>query len=82
MQDVVPAVDGKGAEYLLDLAGGTDEPGGPSRALSLSEVTRIVSERNPAIREALRRWEAAKQRVIQEGAWDDLRAARDLGKDY
>src|SRR5256714_4814536 len=59
----------------VDLAGGTDEPGNSSRALSLSEVTRIVSERNPAIREALGRWEAAKQRVIQEGAWDDLRVS-------
>src|SRR5256714_1455139 len=58
-----------------ELAAGTDEPGGPSRALSLREVTRIVSERNPGIREALRRWEAAKQRVIQEGAWDDLRVS-------
>src|SRR5256714_1658186 len=58
-----------------ELAGGTDERGGPSRALSLREVTRIVAERNPAIREALRRWEAAKQRVIQEGAWDDLRVS-------
>ena len=44
-------------------------------SLSLSEVTRAVSERNPAIREALRRWEAAKQRVIQEGAWDDLKVS-------
>ena len=58
-----------------ELAAGTDEPGGPSRALSLREVTRVVSERNPAIREALRRWDAAKQRVIQEGAWDDLRVS-------
>ena len=58
-----------------DLAGGTDESAGPSRALSLSEVTRLVSERNPAIKEALRRWEAAKQRVIQEGAWDDLKVS-------
>jgi len=56
-----------------ELDGSTDETGGSSRALSLSEVTRVVSERNPAIREALRRWEAAKQRVIQEGAWDDPR---------
>src|SRR5437660_6455745 len=58
-----------------ELVGGTDEPGTPSRALSLREVTRVVSERNPAIREALRKWEAAKQRVIQEGAWDDLRVS-------
>src|SRR5438477_1267558 len=56
-----------------ELDGRTDELGGSSRALSLSEVTRVVSEHNPAIREALRRWEAAKQRVIQEGAWDDPR---------
>jgi outer membrane protein TolC len=58
-----------------ELVGGTDEAGWPARGLSLSEVTGIVAERNPAIREALRRWEAAKQRVIQEGAWDDLRVS-------
>lgn len=58
-----------------DLVGGTDELAAPSRALSLGEVTRTVAERNPAIREALRQWEAAKQRVIQEGAWDDLRVS-------
>jgi len=33
---------------------------------------RAVSERNPSIEEALRKWDAARQRVIQEGAWDDL----------
>src|ERR1700686_1415939 len=43
--------------------------------LSLSDVTRAVSEHNPAIKEALRRWEAATQRVVQEGAWDDLRVS-------
>jgi cobalt-zinc-cadmium efflux system outer membrane protein len=43
--------------------------------LSLSEVTRAVSERNPSIKEALRKWEAAKQRVIREGAWDDLKVS-------
>lgn len=51
--------------------GGGD--GAALHRLSLSEVTRAVSERNPAIREALRRWEGARQRVIQEGAWDDLK---------
>jgi outer membrane protein, heavy metal efflux system len=56
-----------------ELAGTNGEPGPASHGLSLSEVTRAVSERNPAIKEALRRWEAAKQRVIQEGAWDDLK---------
>src|SRR2546423_11499018 len=58
-----------------ELVEGTDESGSSSRSLSLREVTHIVSERNPGIREALRRWEAARQRVIQEGAWDDLRVS-------
>lgn len=43
----------------------------PSR-LSLGEVTRVVLERNPQIQAALRRWQAAKQRVTQQAAWDDL----------
>jgi outer membrane protein TolC len=43
----------------------------PAR-LSLSEVTRTVLERNPAIQQSLRQWQAAKQRVTQAGAWDDL----------
>ncbi|MBA3830747.1 MAG: TolC family protein [Chthoniobacterales bacterium] len=46
-----------------------------SSPLSLREVTRNVVAQNPAIREALRKWEAAKQRVAQEGAWDDLRVS-------
>jgi outer membrane protein TolC len=47
----------------------------PSPRLSLSEVTRIVLAQNPAIREAQRKWEAARQRVTQEGAWDDLKVS-------
>jgi outer membrane protein TolC len=43
-----------------------------SARLSLSEVTSIVLERNPAIQQALRRWQAARQRVPQAAAWDDL----------
>jgi outer membrane protein, heavy metal efflux system len=58
------------AEHATD--GG--DRNGPSR-LSLSEVTRTVLERNPAIQEALRKWEAAKLRVTQESAWDDLKVA-------
>ena len=54
-------------------AGKNGEPEAPLHPFSLREVTHAVSERNPAIKEALRRWEAAKQRVIQEGAWDDLK---------
>src|SRR5947209_4303753 len=43
--------------------------------ISLGEVTRAVLVNNPAIRQSLRKWEAAKQRVTQEAAWDDLRVS-------
>src|SRR5947209_5704300 len=47
-----------------------------SRArISLGEVTRTVLDRNPAIQQALRKWNAAKARVTQEAAWDDLRVS-------
>jgi outer membrane protein TolC len=38
-------------------------------------VTSIVLANNPAIQQALRKWGAAKARVTQEGAWDDLRVS-------
>jgi cobalt-zinc-cadmium efflux system outer membrane protein len=43
--------------------------------LSLREVTSIVLANNPTIQQALRKWNAAKERVTQEGAWDDLRVS-------
>jgi outer membrane protein TolC len=50
------------------------EDGAGSR-LSLAEVTRLVRENNPAIKEAEHRWRAAVQRVRQAYAWDDPRVA-------
>jgi outer membrane protein, heavy metal efflux system len=50
------------------------EDGAGSR-LSLAEVTRVVRENNPAIKEAEHRWRAAVQRVRQAYAWDDPRVA-------
>ena len=45
-----------------------------SRArLSLTEVTSAVLANNPAIQQALRKWNAAKARVTQQAAWDDLK---------
>jgi hypothetical protein len=41
--------------------------------ISLAEVTSVVLANNPAIQRALKKWAAAKARVTQEGAWDDLR---------
>jgi cobalt-zinc-cadmium efflux system outer membrane protein len=55
-----------------EAAGRNGELDLPSPPLSLSGIVRAVSERNPSIEEALRKWDAARQRVIQEGAWDDL----------
>jgi outer membrane protein, heavy metal efflux system len=47
-----------------------------SRArISLREVTSVVLANNPAIQQALKKWGAAKARVTQEGAWDDLRVS-------
>src|SRR4051812_8844634 len=40
---------------------------------SLREVTSVVLANNPAIQQALKKWGAAKTRISQEGAWDDLR---------
>lgn len=58
-----------------EAAGKNRELDVPWHPLSLGEVTRAVSEHNPAIKEALHRWDAARQRVIQEGAWDDLKVS-------
>jgi outer membrane protein, heavy metal efflux system len=41
--------------------------------ISLGEVTSVVLAKNPAIQQALRKWSAAKERVSQEAAWDDLK---------
>jgi len=46
-----------------------------SSRISLLEVTSIVLANNPAIQQALRKWNAAKARVTQEAAWDDLRVS-------
>src|SRR5881394_589140 len=41
--------------------------------ISLGEVTSIVLANNSTIQQALRKWSAAKARVTQETAWDDLK---------
>jgi outer membrane protein TolC len=46
-----------------------------SSRISLREVTSIVLANNPAIQQALSKWNAAKARVTQEAAWDDLRVS-------
>jgi cobalt-zinc-cadmium efflux system outer membrane protein len=73
--------------YLLSLsltltlsvqAAETGDRGGraaQSGGLSLSEATAAALANNPAIKEALRKWNAARARVTQEAAWDDLRVS-------
>ena len=51
------------------------EYGAASPQLSLGEVTRLVLENNPAIKEAEHRWRAARERILQAKAWDDPRVA-------
>src|SRR6266478_4486357 len=46
-------------------------------SLSLSEVTAAALANNPAIKEALRKWNAARARVPQAAAWDDPRLGGD-----
>jgi cobalt-zinc-cadmium efflux system outer membrane protein len=41
--------------------------------ISLREITNVVLANNPAIQQALKKWSAAKTRVTQEAAWDDLK---------
>jgi outer membrane protein, heavy metal efflux system len=60
---------------LIAATGG--EYGATSSRLSLGEVTRLVLENNPAIKEAEHRWRAARERILQTKAWDDPRLAGD-----
>jgi cobalt-zinc-cadmium efflux system outer membrane protein len=59
-------------------AGENDARSDRSNGLSLSEVTAAVLANNPAIKEALKKWNAARARVPQAAAWDDPR----LGGDF
>jgi cobalt-zinc-cadmium efflux system outer membrane protein len=58
-------------------AGENDARSVRSNGLSLSEVTAAALANNPAIKEALRKWNAAKSRIPQAAAWDDPRLGGD-----
>ncbi len=58
-------------------AGENDARSVRSNGLSLREVTAAVLANNPAIKEALRKWNAAKARIPQAAAWDDPRLGGD-----
>jgi cobalt-zinc-cadmium efflux system outer membrane protein len=44
----------------------------PPERLTLDEAYSAALTHNPSVRETRSRWNAAKERVAQEGAWDDL----------
>ncbi|HEU5247580.1 MAG TPA: hypothetical protein VFU09_10860, partial [Candidatus Udaeobacter sp.] len=46
-------------------------------SFSLSEVTAAVLANNAAIKEALKKWNAARARIPQAAAWDDPRLGGD-----
>jgi len=54
---------------------GDSEPTAQRTRISLREVTSVVLANNPAIQKSLRKWGAAKARVTQEVAWDDLKVS-------
>jgi outer membrane protein TolC len=56
-------------------AGDGDVRGTEGGSLTLREVTSAALANNPSIKEALRKWNAAKTRIPQAAAWDDLRVS-------
>jgi len=59
--------------FRLAVAGDTGASVIEIDRLSLDQVTTVALASNPAIKEALNRWNALKARVPQAAAWDDLR---------
>jgi outer membrane protein, heavy metal efflux system len=60
-----------------ELSAGVAEREAATRSLSLSEVTSAVLANNAAIKEALKKWNAARARIPQAAAWDDPRLGGD-----
>jgi cobalt-zinc-cadmium efflux system outer membrane protein len=60
---------------IIRAESGDAGPQAQQARISLGEVTSAVLANNPAIQQAFKKWAAAKERVTEEGAWDDLRAS-------
>ena len=60
-----------------ELSAGVAEGEAATRSLSLSEVTSAALANNAAIKEALKKWNAARARIPQAAAWDDPRLGGD-----
>jgi outer membrane protein TolC len=53
------------------------KPPGELTNLSLSQVIAVVLEHNPVIQSARAKWLAARERIPQAGAWEDLKVGTD-----
>jgi outer membrane protein, heavy metal efflux system len=60
-----------------ELSAGAAEGEAATRSLSLSEATSAALANNAAIKEALKKWNAARARIPQAAAWDDPRLGGD-----
>jgi outer membrane protein TolC len=54
------------------------DPLGGSNTLSLSQVIAVVLEHNPMIQSARAKWIAAKERIPQAAAWEDLKVGTNI----
>jgi outer membrane protein TolC len=54
------------------------DPSGGSKTLSLSQVIAAVLEHNPVIQSARAKWAAARERIPQAGAWEDLKVGTNI----
>jgi len=54
------------------------DPLGGSKTLSLSQIIAVVLEHNPMIQSARAKWIAARERIAQAGAWEDLKVGTNI----
>src|SRR5271165_203255 len=54
------------------------DPLGGSKTLSLNQIIGVVLEHNPMIQSARAKWIAARERIAQAGAWEDLKVGTNI----
>jgi outer membrane protein TolC len=54
------------------------DPLGGSKTLSLNQLVGVVLEQNPMIQSARAKWMAARERIVQVGAWEDLKLGTNI----
>jgi cobalt-zinc-cadmium efflux system outer membrane protein len=68
---LIGQTDGREGRQAMNLSEG-------STSLSMSQVTASVLAHNPMIHSARAKWFAAKERIPQAAAWEDLRVGTDI----